>query len=103
MNHRMLLSHSLMRYILWLFCVPTSCPRCPKLRWCADIAFKFRIPFKTLQLSTNSGYGAIHAAILSLSTRSLAYGQPFKNIAPQTDAEEQEAATLAFGNPIYNA
>lgn len=55
------------------------------------------VHLKPLQLSTNSGYGAIHAAILSLSTRSLAYGQPFKNIAPQTDAEEQEGAALAFG------
>ncbi|KAF8622638.1 hypothetical protein AX15_006886 [Amanita polypyramis BW_CC] len=52
---------------------------------------------KTEMLSTNSGFGAIHAAILSLSTRSLAYGQPFKNVSPQTDAEEQNSRIPAFG------
>lgn len=52
---------------------------------------------KTELLSTNSGFGAIHAAVLSLSTRSLAYGQPFKNITPQTDGEERDALTAAFG------
>ncbi|KAK2465538.1 hypothetical protein APHAL10511_002430 [Amanita phalloides] len=52
---------------------------------------------KTEMLSTNSGFGAIHAAILGLSTRSLAYGQPFKNISPQTDVEDQDAVTAAFG------
>ncbi|KAF8637106.1 hypothetical protein AX17_003010 [Amanita inopinata Kibby_2008] len=52
---------------------------------------------KTEMLSTNTGFGAIHAAVLNLSTRCLAYGRCFGNVVPYTDVEEQDATTPAFG------
>ena len=48
------------------------------------------------QLSVNSGFGAIHAAILNLATRCLG-GSCFAHIVPQSDAEVQRANSHAFG------
>ena len=50
----------------------------------------------TSQLSINSGFGAIHAAILNLATRCLG-GRCFAHIVPQSDAEVQRANNHAFG------
>ncbi|RDB19677.1 hypothetical protein Hypma_013316 [Hypsizygus marmoreus] len=52
---------------------------------------------KTEMLSTNSGFGAIHAAILALATRCLSTGRCFSHIVPQSDAEMQLANVRAFG------
>ncbi|KAG6856850.1 hypothetical protein H0H87_012908 [Tephrocybe sp. NHM501043] len=52
---------------------------------------------KSEMLSSNSGFGAIHAAILALATRSLGNGRCFAHIQPQTDAELQWAREHAFG------
>ncbi|PFH47615.1 hypothetical protein AMATHDRAFT_67405 [Amanita thiersii Skay4041] len=55
---------------------------------------------KSEMLSTNSGFGAIHAAILNLATRSLGYKRCFKNVVPYTDGEEQDAATPTFAHGL---
>ncbi|KAF5375401.1 hypothetical protein D9615_007995 [Tricholomella constricta] len=52
---------------------------------------------KSEMLSTNSGFGAIHAAILGLATRCLGGGRCFGHVVPQTDAEMQWANERAFG------
>ncbi|KAG6907715.1 hypothetical protein DXG01_007628 [Tephrocybe rancida] len=52
---------------------------------------------KSEMLSSNSGFGAIHAAILGLATRSLGSETCFAHVLPQTDAEMQWAKEHAFG------
>ncbi|TFK69765.1 hypothetical protein BDN72DRAFT_959281 [Pluteus cervinus] len=52
---------------------------------------------KSEVLSPTSGFGAIHSAVLTLSTRSLGRGQCFANIVPITDAEVENARNVAFG------
>ncbi|KAF8064189.1 nucleoporin Nup186/Nup192/Nup205 [Lyophyllum atratum] len=52
---------------------------------------------KSEMLSTNSGFGTIHAAILGLATRCLGSGRCFGHIVPQSDAEMQWAKGYAFG------
>ncbi|KAH9477078.1 Nuclear pore complex protein Nup205 [Psilocybe cubensis] len=52
---------------------------------------------KTEVLAPNSGFGAIHLAILGLSTRCLARGKVFPRIVPQTEADIALAQTFAFG------
>ncbi|KAG6891452.1 hypothetical protein C0992_006711 [Termitomyces sp. T32_za158] len=52
---------------------------------------------KSEVLSSNSGFGAIHAAILTLAARSLGSGKCFAHIIPQTDVEAQSAKERAFG------
>ncbi|KAF9463318.1 nucleoporin Nup186/Nup192/Nup205 [Collybia nuda] len=52
---------------------------------------------KSELLSSNSGFGAIHSAILNLATRCLGTGRCFRHILPQSDAEIQNASTYAFG------
>ncbi|KAG5340572.1 hypothetical protein C0989_001177 [Termitomyces sp. Mn162] len=52
---------------------------------------------KSEMLSSNSGFGAIHAAILTLAARSLGSGEYFSHIVPQTDVEVQLAKEHAFG------
>ncbi|KAG6865339.1 hypothetical protein C0991_003376 [Blastosporella zonata] len=52
---------------------------------------------KSEMLSSNSGFGAIHAAILGLASRSLGGGRCFAHILPQTDVEVQWAKEHAFG------
>ncbi|KAG6890211.1 hypothetical protein C0995_010222 [Termitomyces sp. Mi166 len=52
---------------------------------------------KSEMLSSNSGFGAIHAAILTLAARSLGSGKCFTHILPQTDVEVQLAKRHAFG------
>ncbi|KAF8154003.1 nucleoporin Nup186/Nup192/Nup205 [Crassisporium funariophilum] len=52
---------------------------------------------KTELLSPNSGFGAIHLAILGLSTRCLGRGRTFARIVPQTDADFKLSDTYAFG------
>jgi nuclear pore complex protein Nup205 len=51
-----------------------------------------------LQLSSNSGFGVIHAAILSLAARSLGQGRTFERVIPNGDAEVQESNVYAFGH-----
>ncbi|KAK0463078.1 nucleoporin Nup186/Nup192/Nup205, partial [Desarmillaria tabescens] len=52
---------------------------------------------KTELASTNSGFGAIHAAILSLSTRCLGTGRWTQDVRPITDAEMLSASALSSG------
>ena len=52
------------------------------------------------QLSTHSGFGAIHSAILNLATRCLSSGRCFSHIIPQTDAEMRSTNTYAFGTSL---
>ncbi|KAG5650971.1 hypothetical protein H0H81_010360 [Sphagnurus paluster] len=52
---------------------------------------------KSETLSTNSGFGAIHAAILGLAARCLGSGRCFRHIVPQTNAEMQWAKERSFG------
>ncbi|TFK37612.1 nucleoporin Nup186/Nup192/Nup205 [Crucibulum laeve] len=52
---------------------------------------------KTELLSANSGFGAIHAAILSLGAKCLGRRQYFSLVVPQTDVEIQNANIFAFG------
>ncbi|KDR74068.1 hypothetical protein GALMADRAFT_250802 [Galerina marginata CBS 339.88] len=52
---------------------------------------------KTEVLSPNSGFGAIHLAILGLSTKCLARGKAFAQIVPQTDFDVKLSNTRAFG------
>ncbi|PBK92623.1 hypothetical protein ARMGADRAFT_1165701 [Armillaria gallica] len=52
---------------------------------------------KTELASTNSGFGAIHAAILSLSTRCLGTGRWTQDVRPITDAEMLSASVLSSG------
>ncbi|KAJ6619045.1 nucleoporin Nup186/Nup192/Nup205 [Mycena sp. CBHHK59/15] len=56
------------------------------------------LPFvpKSELLSPHSGFGAIHAAILSLSTKCLANGRWLAGIKPQTDAEVLSASVFAL-------
>ncbi|KAF9445985.1 hypothetical protein P691DRAFT_777187 [Macrolepiota fuliginosa MF-IS2] len=54
---------------------------------------------KSEVLAPNSGFGAIHAAILTLATRSLNREHCFDSVTPQMEAEMQDARTPAFGNP----
>ncbi|KAF9477995.1 hypothetical protein BDN70DRAFT_880524 [Pholiota conissans] len=52
---------------------------------------------KTEVLAPNSGFGAIHIAILSLSTRCLARGSIFAHIVPQSEADAKLNQIRAFG------
>jgi nuclear pore complex protein Nup205 len=52
---------------------------------------------KSELLSPNSGFGAIHAVILSLSTRCLGHGNLLESVRPQSDAEALDATTFASG------
>ncbi|TFK17228.1 hypothetical protein FA15DRAFT_711024 [Coprinopsis marcescibilis] len=56
---------------------------------------------RTELLSTNSGFGVIHSAILSLSTRCLGLGKAFDRVIPQSDAEVQASNIYAF-EPAIN-
>lgn len=49
------------------------------------------------QLSSNSGFGVIHAAILGLSTRCLGRGKAFDYVVPQTESEVQASSVYALG------
>jgi len=60
-------------------------------------AFVLPIVPKSELLSTHSGFGAIHSAILSLSTRCLRDGQWMANVKPQTDAEVANANVYGLG------
>ncbi|KAJ7128145.1 nucleoporin Nup186/Nup192/Nup205 [Mycena crocata] len=53
---------------------------------------------KSELLSPHSGFGAIHAAVLALSTKSLGGGRWLTCISPQTDAEVLSASVLAIGH-----
>ncbi|PPQ63451.1 hypothetical protein CVT24_004983 [Panaeolus cyanescens] len=48
-------------------------------------------------LSANTGFGAIHLAILSLSTCCLGRGRPFPHVVPQSDEDVQLSGARAFG------
>lgn len=48
-----------------------------------------------LQLSVNSGFGGIHGAILSLSTRCLGSGRWIQSVKPLTDTEVLNASIYA--------
>ncbi|TFY78074.1 hypothetical protein EWM64_g5939 [Hericium alpestre] len=48
-------------------------------------------------LSTNTGFGSIHAAVLSLAARSLCSEFWAQRVQPQTDSERLDASTLAAG------
>ncbi|KAF9054278.1 nucleoporin Nup186/Nup192/Nup205 [Panaeolus papilionaceus] len=48
-------------------------------------------------LSANTGFGAIHLAILGLSTRCLGRGRPFPHVVPQSDEDVQLSGAHAFG------
>ncbi|PPQ70405.1 hypothetical protein CVT25_000888 [Psilocybe cyanescens] len=52
---------------------------------------------KTEVLAPNSGFGAIHLAILGLSTRCLGRGKVYSYIVPQTEMDFTLAKTYAFG------
>ncbi|KAF5345807.1 hypothetical protein D9756_010889 [Leucocoprinus leucothites] len=53
---------------------------------------------KSEVLAPNSGFGALHAAILTLATRSLGRERCFDSVVPQNEAEMQNARMPAFGN-----
>ncbi|KXN92702.1 hypothetical protein AN958_06980 [Leucoagaricus sp. SymC.cos] len=53
---------------------------------------------KSEVLAPNSGFGAIHAAILTLATSSLSHEQCFDAVVPQNEAEMQDLRAPAFGN-----
>ncbi|GLB44615.1 putative nuclear pore complex scaffold, nucleoporins 186/192/205 [Lyophyllum shimeji] len=53
---------------------------------------------KTEMVSFNSGFGAIHAAILGLATRCLGGGRCFAHVVPRTDTEMEWARVYAFGH-----
>ncbi|KAG6837755.1 hypothetical protein H0H93_001682 [Arthromyces matolae] len=52
---------------------------------------------KSALLSSNSGFGAVHAAILALAARSLGNRTWFASVLPQTDVEAQWVKEPAFG------
>ncbi|KAF8188670.1 nucleoporin Nup186/Nup192/Nup205 [Pholiota molesta] len=52
---------------------------------------------KTEVLSPNSGFGAIHIAILGLSTRCLSRGKAFPHVIPQSDLDVKLSHMVAFG------
>ncbi|KAJ7777509.1 nucleoporin Nup186/Nup192/Nup205 [Mycena maculata] len=52
---------------------------------------------KSELLSPHSGFGAIHAAVLALATKSLGSVRWLADVAPQTDAELLDASVLALG------
>ncbi|KAF7759783.1 hypothetical protein Agabi119p4_11478 [Agaricus bisporus var. burnettii] len=49
-------------------------------------------------LAHNSGFGAIHASIVTLATRILSHERSFGGIVPQNESELQDASTPAFGD-----
>ncbi|KAJ7482279.1 nucleoporin Nup186/Nup192/Nup205 [Mycena galericulata] len=49
-------------------------------------------------LSPHSGFGAIHAAVLALATKSLGSARWLADVTPQTDAEMLSASVLALGH-----
>ncbi|KAJ6542676.1 nucleoporin Nup186/Nup192/Nup205 [Mycena capillaripes] len=53
---------------------------------------------KSELLSPHSGFGAIHAAVLALATKSLGSGRWFATVSPQTDAEMLNASVFALGH-----
>lgn len=59
--------------------------------------FKFARLIHLTQLSPHSGFGAIHAAVLALATKSLGNGRWLAGVSPQTDAEMLSACMLALG------
>ncbi|KAJ7145837.1 nucleoporin Nup186/Nup192/Nup205 [Mycena epipterygia] len=52
---------------------------------------------KSELLSPHSGFGAIHAAVLALATKSLGTGRWLAGVSPQTDAEMLSASVFALG------
>ncbi|KAF7326845.1 hypothetical protein MVEN_02578300 [Mycena venus] len=52
---------------------------------------------KSELLSPHSGFGAIHAAVLALATKSLGSGRWLAAVQPQTDAEMLSASVFALG------
>lgn len=62
--------------------------------WCLLVLL---IPQLILQLSPNSGFGAIHLAILGLSARCLGQGKIFPRIIPHTEADIKLCNAYAFG------
>ncbi|KAJ7778502.1 nucleoporin Nup186/Nup192/Nup205 [Mycena metata] len=52
---------------------------------------------KSELLSPHSGFGAIHAAVLALATKSLGSGRWLAAVTPQTDAEILSASVFALG------
>ncbi|KAJ6526561.1 nucleoporin Nup186/Nup192/Nup205 [Mycena vulgaris] len=52
---------------------------------------------KSELLSPHSGFGAIHAAVLALATKSLGGGRWLADVSPQTDAEILSASVFALG------
>ncbi|KAJ7041203.1 nucleoporin Nup186/Nup192/Nup205 [Mycena alexandri] len=52
---------------------------------------------KSELLSPHSGFGAIHAAVLALATKSLGSGRWLAAVTPQTDAEMLSASVFALG------
>ena len=55
-----------------------------------------------LQASGTSGYGGIHAAILSLAARCFGTTHWLQNVCPQTDTEKLDANSTAPG-PDFRA
>ncbi|KAJ7079559.1 nucleoporin Nup186/Nup192/Nup205 [Mycena belliarum] len=53
---------------------------------------------KSELLSPHSGFGAIHAAVLALATKSLGSARWLTDVQPQTDAEMLSASVLALGH-----
>ncbi|KAJ7504139.1 hypothetical protein B0H11DRAFT_2349435 [Mycena galericulata] len=49
-------------------------------------------------LSPHSGFGAIHAAVLALATKSLGTARWLADVTPQTDAEMLSTSVLALGH-----
>ncbi|KAJ7620549.1 nucleoporin Nup186/Nup192/Nup205 [Mycena polygramma] len=52
---------------------------------------------KSELLSPHSGFGAIHAAVLSIATKSIGSGSWLAAVTPQTDAEMLSASVFALG------
>jgi hypothetical protein len=55
------------------------------------------LPTPVSQASGSSGYGGIHAAILSLAARCFGTNQWLQNVYPQTDSERLDANSTAPG------
>lgn len=51
-----------------------------------------------LQMSTNSGFGGIHGAVLGLAARCLGNRSWSQAVKPQTDAEVLRASVFASGH-----
>jgi hypothetical protein len=73
-------------------------PSVPKSELVRTIRMLNAYPLNTVQSSTVSGLGSVHAAILGLAARCLGSQRWVKELRPQSEAEMKDATTVAPGN-----